>query len=66
MLVGLVWLVWRFDHATYLSRSKTRAAFKAFAMGSVRLRISIHELHGDRSIVELSPGIAGRERDNSQ
>jgi hypothetical protein len=39
-------LLWRFGHAAYRSRSKTREAFAAFAMRSVRLRISIHGAGG--------------------
>lgn len=35
-------LLWRFGHAAYRCRSKTRMASEAIAMRSDRLRISIH------------------------
>ena len=42
--------LWRFGHAAYRSRSKTQEAFVAFAMRSVRLRISIHGARGGRMV----------------
>jgi len=66
-------LLWRFGHAAYRSRSKTQEAFVAFAMRSVRLRISIHGARGGgwsiegaiaaSASAEMSEGVWRRRRE---